>query len=158
MNRMLTIAQTEFLALVRTKAFIFGILLIPALMTVFITFMSYAESHVDTTDRAVAVIDRTGVLFEPLARAADAHNQKAGTGDAKTAPHYQLSRADSSGRSIDDVTVELSEKVKARDLFGFVEKPHPRAISPGGSRPSSMTKSRGGASPMPVWIRRWSQP
>jgi len=123
MNRVLTIAQSEFLTLVKTKAFIIGILMMPLLMTGFIAFMSYAESHVDTTDRAVAVIDGTGVLFEPLARAADAHNQKAGTGEAKTGPHYLLTRVNLQGRPQEDVTVELSARVKDKDLFAFVEFP-----------------------------------
>lgn len=123
MNRILTIAQSEFLTLVRTKAFIIGILLMPALMAGFITFMNYAEDHVDTTDRAVAVIDQTGVLFEPLARVADAHNREAGDGEAKKAPHYLLSRVDVGGRAIDDVAVDLSARIKAKELFAFVELP-----------------------------------
>lgn len=123
MNRILTIAETEFLSLIKTKAFIIGILLMPALMVAFITFMNYAEEHVDTTDRAVAVIDETGVLFEPLARAADRHNQEAGSGDAKSAPHFLLSRVDPGSRAIEDVAVDLSAKVKARELFAFVELP-----------------------------------
>ena len=45
MNRILTVAQSEFLTLVRTKAFIIGILLMPALMVGFGCFMSYAERH-----------------------------------------------------------------------------------------------------------------
>ena len=39
MGRILIVAQTELLTLVRTKAFIIGILLMPALMFGFITFM-----------------------------------------------------------------------------------------------------------------------
>ena len=123
MRRMFTVAQGEFLALIRTKAFLVGVFLVPALMAAFITFVNYAESHVDTTDRAVAVIDQTGVLFEPLARAAEAHNLKAGSGDAKTAPHFLLTRVDPVGRSTDEATIELSAKVKAKELFGFVELP-----------------------------------
>jgi ABC-2 type transport system permease protein len=123
MSRVLTIAETEFLTLVRTKAFIIGIVLMPALMVGFLSFMNYAEDHVDTTDRAVAVIDGTGELYESLSRAAADHNEKAGSGDAKTGPHYLLSRVDPGSRSIDDVAVELSARVKARDLFAFIELP-----------------------------------
>ena len=123
MNRVLTIAQTEFLNLVKTKAFIIGILMMPALMTGFITFMNYAEGHVDTTDRAVAVIDSTGVLYEPLAQAAAKHNQEAGNGEAKKGPHYLLSRVDLAGRPADSVTVDLSKRVKAKELYAFVELP-----------------------------------
>jgi ABC-2 type transport system permease protein len=123
MGRILTIAQTELLTLVKTKAFIIGILLMPALMVGFITFMSYAESHVDTTDRRVAVIDRTGVLYDALARAADEQNREAGSGDTKTGPHFLLSRVDLGGRAADDVAVELSAQVESEELFGFVDLP-----------------------------------
>ena len=123
MRRIFTIAEVEFLTLVKTKAFIFGILLVPALMAAFITFMNYAESHVDTTDRAVAVIDHTGVLFEPLAQAAAAHNLESGSGDTKTGPHFLLSRVDLAGRTQDEATIELSARIQSKDLFGFVELP-----------------------------------
>ena len=123
MSRILTIAQAEFLALVRTKAFIIGIILMPVLMTGFIGFMNYAEKHVDTDDRSVAVIDRTGVLYEALARAADAHNAEVGGGAVKTGPRFLLSEAPLAGRPFDDLAVELSARVKAKAIFAFVEIP-----------------------------------
>ena len=123
MSRILTVAETEFLSLIRTKAFIIGILLVPVLMVVFITFMNYAEEHVDTTDRKIAVIDETGVLFEPLQRAAAEHNEEAGVGEDKTGPHFLLERVDPGSRTKDDVAVDLSGRVKSKDLFAFVELP-----------------------------------
>jgi len=123
MRRILTITETEFLSLIRTKAFIIGILLVPVLMVVFIAFMNYAEEHVDTTERAVAVIDDTGVLYDHLAHKADEHNREAGTGDSQTAPHLLLRRVDPGGRARDELAVELSEEIKARRLFAFVEIP-----------------------------------
>ena len=57
MSRILTIAQSEFLTLVKTKAFIIGIFLMPVLMGLFIFFMGYAERHADTETRTFAVID-----------------------------------------------------------------------------------------------------
>lgn len=123
MSRILTIAQSEFLTLVRTKAFIIGILMMPALMVGFGFFMGYAERHVDTTDRAVAVIDETGSLYEPLSHAADAHNKEAGSGDQKKGPHFILSKVDLGGRTVDDVSADLSKQIKAKDLFAFVVIP-----------------------------------
>ena len=123
MGRILTVAQTELLTLVRTKAFIIGILLMPLLMIGFITFMNYAESHVDTTDRTIAVIDQSGVLYAAIAKAADAHNAEAGSGETKTGPHFLVSRVDLGGRSVDDVAVGLSERVRNKNLFSFVEVP-----------------------------------
>ena len=123
MGRIFTIAQSEFIGLVKTKAFIFGILMTPALMTGFITFMNYAEKHVDTTDRAVAVIDQTGVLYEPLAAAAAKYNQEAGSGETKKKPHFLLSRVDPGSRSVEDAAVDLSAQIKSKELFAFVVLP-----------------------------------
>ena len=72
MSRILTIAQSEFLTLVKTKAFIIGIFLMPVLMGLFIFFMSYAERHSDTENRRFAVIDQTGVLYSAVEVAAGA--------------------------------------------------------------------------------------
>jgi len=123
MRRIFTIAQSEFVTLVKTKAFIFGILMTPALMTGFITFMNYAETHVDTTDRSIAIIDQTGVLYEPLAKAAAEKNAEAGSGETKKGPHYLLSRVDPGTKSADDVAVDLSARIKAKELYAFVVLP-----------------------------------
>jgi ABC-2 type transport system permease protein len=97
--------------------------MMPLLMVVFITFMNYAEDQVDATDRTVAVIDETGVLFDPLLRAAQAHNLKSGSGDKRTGSHIILVRAGSTGPSTDELTVALSARVKAKELFGFIDLP-----------------------------------
>jgi ABC-2 type transport system permease protein len=123
MRRILTVAETEFLQLVRTKAFIIGILIVPVMMVAFISFMNYAEEHVDTTDRAVAVIDGTGVLYDGLAARAAKHNLEAGEGDAKKEPHFLLRKVDTAGRNRDAVMVDLSAEVRDKALFAFVEIP-----------------------------------
>jgi len=123
MRRILTIAQSEFLTLVKTKAFIIGILMTPALMAGFVTFMNYAEKHVDTTDRTVAIVDQTGVLFDPIVKAAAEHNQAAGSGETKKAPHFLFNRVDPGTRSLDEVAVDLSARIKTKELFAFVVLP-----------------------------------
>jgi ABC-2 type transport system permease protein len=123
MKRVFTIGQSEFLTLVRTKAFIIGIFLMPVLMFAFSMFMGYAERHADTEDRPFAVIDGTGALYDSIAQAADVNNRDAGAGDSRTGPHFLPSRIDLGSRSVDDVKVELSDRVKKKDLFAFVEIP-----------------------------------
>jgi ABC-2 type transport system permease protein len=123
MRRILTIAETEFVQLVKTKSFIIGILIVPVMMVAFIGFMNYAEEHVDTTDRAIAVIDDTGVIYDGLAARAAKHNREAGEGDAKKEPHFLLRRVETAGRDRDAVMIELSEEVRKKTLFAFVEIP-----------------------------------
>ena len=123
MSRILTIAQSEFLTLVKTKAFIIGIFLMPVLMGLFIFFMSYAERHSDTENRRFAVIDQTGVLYPAVETAAATCNKQSGPDDARTGPRFLPERIDPAGRSTDDLKVDLSEQVRARKLFAFVEIP-----------------------------------
>jgi ABC-2 type transport system permease protein len=123
MNRVLTIAQSEFLTLVRTKAFIIGIFLMPVLMGGFIFFMNYAEKHADTENRRFAVIDGTGVLYDAIAKAADTHNQQSGSDAARTGPRFLPERRELGGEAIEDVKVKLSDEVRAQKLFAFLEIP-----------------------------------
>jgi ABC-2 type transport system permease protein len=123
MKRVLTIAQSEFLTLVKTKAFIIGIFLMPVLMFGFVTFMSYAERHADTETRAFAVLDPSGNFYDAIAAAAGTYNDKSGSGTTQAGPHFVPKRVDLAGRTADDVKVELSEQVRKKELFAFVEIP-----------------------------------
>ena len=123
MKRIFTVAEMEFLTLVRTKAFIIGILMMPVLMALAIGFQIYAARHTDTDTRKVAVLDHSGVLYDALAAAATAHNAENGEGDAQTGPHFVPERIDPAGRPFDALKLDLSERVREKDLFAFVEIP-----------------------------------
>jgi ABC-2 type transport system permease protein len=123
MSRILVIARTEFLAIVRGKAFIIGVLMVPALIALSIGFQMFAANRVDVAERRVAVVDRTGVLYEPLAAAAADHNRENAPAGVRTGPAFLLERVDAGDRPNDEVELELSERIRERDLFAFVEIP-----------------------------------
>lgn len=123
MSRILTVATSEFMSLVRTKFFIIGILMMPVIVGASIAFQVFAAKHVDIEDHKVAIIDHTGALYAALAKAADKHNADMGSGADQKGPHFLPSEVDLGGRSIDDVKLELSAEVKAKKLFAFVEIP-----------------------------------
>lgn len=125
MHRIFIVAQSEFTTLVKTKAFIIGLLLMPIITAGAIGFQIYAQKHSDREDHKVAVIDRTGALTGGLEARAAEFNGRNGEGEARTGPHFVIERvavpADSGG---DDATrLELSERVKSKDLFAFVDIP-----------------------------------
>jgi ABC-2 type transport system permease protein len=128
MNRVMTVAVSEFLRLARSKAFIIGILLMPVLFGIMALFMSYAERHVDLEDRRLGVVDGTGVLYEPIASAAVAFNRESGDGPGRTGPHFFTERIDPSGRDLSELKLELSNRVRSKDLFAFVIIP-PTALT-----------------------------
>jgi ABC-2 type transport system permease protein len=122
MNRVLTVAKTEVLALVKTKFFILSVLLVPIMVGASVGFQIMAASRVDREERRVAVIDHTGVLAEPLVKAAAAYS--ASTDPAGLPRPTFLPRAVSlAGRSAEAVKLDLSAEVKAKTLFAYVEIP-----------------------------------
>ena len=128
MNRVLTVAVSEFLRLARSKAFIIGILLMPVLFGVMMLFTSYAESHVDLEDRKLGVVDGTGVLYDSIAAAAVVFNKESGEGESRTGPHFVTERIDQNGRDLKELKLALSDRVRAKDLFAFVIIP-PTALT-----------------------------
>jgi len=123
MSRILAIAETEILALVRTKFFVIGIISMPILGAVVFTFLRFADRQLDRDDRPFAVIDRTGVLYDAIASEAQAFNAESGFGDAQTGPHFYPVRIDPGTRSDDDVRADLSTRIRRREFFAFLEIP-----------------------------------
>lgn len=120
MSRVLVVARAELLALVRTKFFVIGIISMPILGAIVFSFLSYADRHVDLQDRRLAVVDRTGLLFDVLSQEAVRHNSEMGDGVTRTGPYFYLELVDAAGRSDDQLAMELSERVRRRELFAFV--------------------------------------
>lgn len=131
MKRIFTVAEMEFLTLVRTKAFLIGILMMPVLMALAIGFQIYAARHTDTETKKIAVLDHSGALYDALAEAATAYNAENGEGDAQTGPHFVPERVDPAmregidpaGRAFDTLKLELSDRVREKELFAFIEIP-----------------------------------
>lgn len=123
MNRVFAIARMEFLAIVRSKTFIIGVLMVPVLFGATMAFQTFAEGRSDTSSRRVGVIDRTGVLYDALVAAAEAHNLDATRTGVRTGPEYVLERIPAGIDGPGDLELALSERVRARDLFSFIDIP-----------------------------------
>jgi ABC-2 type transport system permease protein len=141
MTRVLTIAASEFLRLARSKAFIIGILLMPVLFGVMMVFSNYAERHVDLEDRHLGVVDGTGVLYEPLAAAAAEFNRESGEGADRTGPHFLIERIDPGTRDLNELKLDLSNRVRKKELFAFVIIP-PTAITATSAATDQRDKAR----------------
>ena len=88
MNRIFIVATTEFLAIVRTRAFIIGLLMAPALIALSAGFQIFAARSGDVADHRFAVVDHTGALYDAIATAAAEHNTAAGEGGTRKGPHF----------------------------------------------------------------------
>lgn len=123
MRKTLYIAAREYNETVRTKAFIIGILLAPVLMGGSILAMVLLKGHVDTTDKKVAVVDRSGVVAPALVKAATEHNKtqifEEKTGK-KIKPAYIINVVEPAYEP-GAQRLELSKQVENRALTAFVE-------------------------------------
>lgn len=155
MNRTMTIAQSEFITLVKTKAFIIGILFMPVLMGAFFAFMAYAERQVDVERRVFAVIDHTGSLFGAVREAAERRNAEFVEDDgSRSGPEFVATAIDPAGQSMDDLKATLSQRVRDKELFAFVEIPA-NAITATSAEVSPIRYYAESTSyePLPNWLR-----
>ena len=123
MNKILIVAQSEFSTLVRSKAFIISVILMPIVMGGSIFLVRATKDTVDVKDRTFAYIDHSGVIGLPIEEVAKATNAATDGPNGRTGPRFLPQRVNVEGRNIDDVKLELSQKVKKQELFAFVEFP-----------------------------------
>jgi ABC-2 type transport system permease protein len=122
MNKTFTIAKREYQALVRTKAFIISLLVMPLFALGGNFLQTLMASRPDTGEKKVIVLDGTGKLYEPLVALAKLHNdgavnQKTGQ---KTGPTIVLEKG-AEGPVTDEMRLQLSDRVRRNELFAFVE-------------------------------------
>jgi ABC-2 type transport system permease protein len=125
MRKVLVVAAREYSAAVRTKSFVIGIVLMPALMSAGFVAQALLKDQVDLRPKHFAVIDRTpGQTFYPVLEAAARLRNDAPTepGGARAQTPFLLEAAPiSPGTDVDELRLALSERVKAGELTGFLE-------------------------------------
>src|SRR5262249_25085171 len=116
------VAATEFGMLVRTKAFIITVLLMPVLVGGSIVIQTIIAKQVDRTPRSFAVVDRTGRIYPALAQAAAARNALVASGVVPGARFDPVPVTDApSAPGL--VRLQLSERVRTGEIFAFAEIP-----------------------------------
>jgi ABC-2 type transport system permease protein len=124
MNKVLTIAQREYWAAVRSKGFIIGLILAPLLMSGGFIGMAVFKDHVDTTDQRIAVIDHSGFVTPALVQAAQARNAREVKDPAtqkKIRPAYLFEPIAPDPTNPDRQRLQLSDRVRSKKLHAFVE-------------------------------------
>lgn len=123
MDKIFVVARREYLANVRTKAFIISLVLMPILMGGGALLQMALKGRVDLKDRKLVVIDQTGRLYPILAEAAERRNREdifdPETG-RQTDPKFVVERY-GAGDLTDDQRFELSEKARNDEIAAFVE-------------------------------------
>ena len=127
LNKILTIAAREYTAVVRSKAFIVSLVLLPVMMFGSLAVLQLSKKVHDVNDRRFAVIDRTPgqIIFPQLQK--DVATYNATTFDPETKQQIKsqfiLERIDpaTDPAAIDQQRLELSDRIRSGNLFGFLE-------------------------------------
>jgi ABC-2 type transport system permease protein len=145
MSRVLAIAGREYRANVRSKAFIISLLLMPVLIAGGAAVPALLRGRVDVEDKRLVVADGTGKLLPLLQRAAEARNRRVVTDPAtgrKVEPRFEVTAAAKVPLNDDD-RLQLSQRIRKRELHAFVEidpgviEPPPAAGKDGDRQPGN---------------------
>jgi ABC-type Na+ efflux pump permease subunit len=157
MNKIIRFTNREYMAAVRTKGFIIGLIIAPIMMSG--GFLAYLllKDRVDTTDKNVAVIDHTGVVAEALIEAALQRNENEifdeETGEkVKPAYHFEILYVDDSDNQKQNL--ELSERVRRGELHAFIII-GPNVVHPGEAKEGAYISYYGKNAALDD-VRRWT--
>jgi len=128
MRKMIVVAVREYQAAVKTKAFIFTMLMMPIIWGGSIAVQVLLRDKVDIGDKKVAVADYTGELFDALAREATVRNETKifdGEGPARkqVKPRFLFEKVDPAGEDPSRVGLALSERIRnndSNDIMAFI--------------------------------------
>ncbi len=149
MQKMLTVASAELGTLLRSKAFLVTLILMPVIMGASVFLLRATRNATDTNDRRFAFVDYSGVAGPVIQAAAEARNA---TAAASALPRFEPVDVSPQGKSPDQLRIELSDRVRKQEIFAFVEIPA-EIIDPaagGGIRYYSDHPSYRG---LPDWLR-----
>jgi ABC-2 type transport system permease protein len=76
MYKVFRLALREYLAAVKTKGFIIGLVMLPVFMSGSMIAMALLKDHVDIRERHIVVVDETGEFNDPLHQAAAIRNSE----------------------------------------------------------------------------------
>jgi ABC-2 type transport system permease protein len=132
MRKALVVAKREYLAAVKTKAFLLSLVMMPIMMGASIGVQMLLKDKVDVTDKRVVVADRSGQVFDAIAEAAERRNERdiflfkknedGSNGEPlkQIKPRFLVESVPTEGRDPDELGVELSERVRKREILAYV--------------------------------------
>jgi ABC-type Na+ efflux pump permease subunit len=139
MRKILRLTKREYKASVKTKGFIIGLILAPIFMGGGLIAFALLKDRVDTTDKKVAIVDRSGVVAEALVKAAEDRNSREIYNQEtrkKVKPAYLLQVIEPDEEEPEAQRLELSDRVRSRELHAFVEI-GPDVVHPGEDKVAS---------------------
>ena len=169
MNKILTIALREYKAMVATKTFLLSIVMMPILMLGGLFAIRLLNNVGEVKERKIVVADSSGQMYAVLEAAAAGRNKMidemfdengnpkeedsdigGGGPSFNKAEKFLLERQE--GTLTDELLVELSDKVRNQELYGFIEIPE-GVVSAPTENPVKFYSQDSGLSPARRWIQ-----
>ena len=151
MHKTAIVAQSEFALLVRSKAFLISLILMPVVMGGSVLAIRLTKDTADLTDRRFAYVDHSGVIGPGLEAAAKERFEAAERAGRTVARFVPLG-VDPRGRSSEALRLELSDRVRRRELFAFVEIPA-HVLAPEGAAEVRYHSDHPSYEALPNWLR-----
>ena len=122
MYKVFRLALREYVAAVKTKGFIIGLVMLPIFMSGSIIAMALLKDHVDTRERHIIVIDETHQLGQVLVDAAEQRNSSeifdAETGE-QNQPEYLIELQEAEPDLMTQMS-RLSERIRNAEIHAFL--------------------------------------
>jgi ABC-2 type transport system permease protein len=147
MNKIFTVASSEFGTLVRSRAFLISLFLMPVLMAGSIYLARATRNTTDDVHRRFAVVDHSGALLDDIQAAAAARNGAPGT-----TGRFEPVVVEPQGRAPEEIRLELSDRIRAKDLFAFIEIPA-QIVSPDAGADIRYYSNSPSHTALPQWLR-----
>jgi ABC-2 type transport system permease protein len=123
MHRILLVAKRDYLATIRSKPFLFGLIVAPVLFGGGFIGIAVMKAKPDIQERRIAILDRTGAAARWIVESAAAKNSKDMldkiTG-RQIAPRYTFETVAAEADPMAQ-RLALSDRVRRHDLFAFLE-------------------------------------
>jgi len=155
-QRILLIARRDYLATIRTKAFLIGLVVAPLLFGGGFLGLALLKSQPDTKERRIAILDRTGLVAPAIIEAAQEKNAKElfdKVTHRQVQPRYTFEIVTPEGDP-DTQRLRLSDRVRRGLLFAFAEI-GPGVLHPGKEDPASQVafyNNAGGIDETRMWF------
>jgi ABC-2 type transport system permease protein len=160
MRKILLMAKRDYIESIQTKAFLIGLVVAPLLFGGGFLGIAILKKQPDLREKRIAVLDRTGVVAPVLLPLVEAKNTKEAF-DEKThqqiAAQYLFERAMPGSGDPQMERLALSDRVRRRELFGFIEI-WPEALHPAAGEKDAPQRvayytNAGGIDQTRAWLR-----
>jgi ABC-2 type transport system permease protein len=121
---MLLVTKRDYVAAIRSKPFLFGLIIAPLLFGSGFIGMAIMKAKPDIADRRVAVVDRTGAVASAIVQSADEKNRKElldKPSGRQVKPRYLFETVAADDADPNGQRLALSDRVRRHELFAFLD-------------------------------------